>query len=270
MVTNINLVEHAKKALSEKWGYVYGTYGQILTEKLYLEKSKQYPNNINQYESFIRKIWMGKNVTDCVGLIKSYLWWNNDKPVYDSKTDVSANGMYNKASEKGVISTIPDIIGLCVWKDQHIGVYIGNGQVIEAHGTKSGVIQTPLKGTGSTPWTHWLKCPFIEYIDDIKKEDDVIMFCKFGDKNSNTGIIQTYLKELGYYTLGVDNDYGNGTKSAVIKLQTKYSLTTNGNVSYNELVKLIEEYKLLKLVKEKEHEVVNDKLNSVKEFVGKV
>ena len=26
MYTNIGLVEHAKKALKESWGYVYGTY----------------------------------------------------------------------------------------------------------------------------------------------------------------------------------------------------------------------------------------------------
>lgn len=268
MFTNINLVKHAKKALSEKWGYVYGTYGQILTEKLYLEKSKQYPNDINKYESFIRENWMGKNVTDCVGLIKSYIWWNNDKSLYDSKTDVSANGMYNKAIEKGLISTIPEIVGLCVRKDQHIGVYIGNGQVIESKGTKYGVVQTPLTGVGANSWTHWLKCPFIEYIIDEEKGGDIDMYIKFGEKSGKVGIIQTYLKELGYYTLEVDNDYGNGTKSAVIKLQSKYNFEQIGNVDCDTLCLLISEYKSKAATSEIEFKVISDKLVKVKEIVG--
>ena len=41
--------------------------------------------------------------------------------------------------------------------------HIGDGQVIEARGTKAGVIKSPLKGSGAARWTHWLECPFIEY-----------------------------------------------------------------------------------------------------------
>lgn len=176
-LTNIGLVDHVKKALTEKWGYVYGTYGQVLTENLLQAKLKQYPNNIKQYESFIRANWLGKRATDCVGLIKSYMWWTNNGPAYNPKTDVSANGMYLAAKEKGNIDTMPDIPGLCVHRDGHIGVYIGNGQVIESKGTKYGVVKTPLKGTGSNNWQHWLKCPYIEYVeekDELKEALDYI------------------------------------------------------------------------------------------------
>jgi hypothetical protein len=167
MKTNIGLVEHAKMALQEKWGYVWGTFGQALTETVLKQKAKQYPNEVGVQEIFIRDNWLNRRTADCVGLIKSYLWWKDGYPVYDAKTDISANGMYAAATEKGPISTMPEIPGVCLWKDGHIGVYIGNGQVIEAHGTKYGVIQTPLKGPGSTPWTHWLKCPFIEYVEEL-------------------------------------------------------------------------------------------------------
>jgi hypothetical protein len=37
--------------------------------------------------------------------------------------DVSANGMYNSAKQKGPIKTIPDVPGLAVWHVGHI-VYI--------------------------------------------------------------------------------------------------------------------------------------------------
>lgn len=161
--TNTALVEYAKKAWSEKWGYVWGTYGKLLTEELLQQKINQYPEMVGGYEEMIRKRWMGRKVTDCVGLIKSFLWWTGEKLSYDNKTDVSANGMYNNAKEKGPIDTIPETPGLCVYKQGHIGVYIGEGFVIEANRTSVGVIKTPLKGKGSTPWTHWLKCPYIEY-----------------------------------------------------------------------------------------------------------
>ena len=43
--------------------------------------------------------------------------------------DIGANQMYYNATESGTIDTMPDIPGLAVWHDGHIGVYIGGGQV---------------------------------------------------------------------------------------------------------------------------------------------
>ena len=68
--------------------------------------------------------------------------------------------MYYNATRKGTIDTIPEVPGLAVWKSGHIGVYIGGGQVIEAMGTKYGVVKTQLQGRG---WTHWLEIPYINY-----------------------------------------------------------------------------------------------------------
>ena len=53
-----------------------------------------------------------------------------------------------------------EVPGLAVWKSGHIGVYIGDDQVIEAMGTKYGVVKTQLQGRG---WTHWLEIPYINY-----------------------------------------------------------------------------------------------------------
>lgn len=175
-VTNIGLVEHCKKALNEKWGYVYGSWGQILSEALLQSKLNQYPDRVKQYESFIRGNWISKRTVDCVGLIKSYMWWTPAGPVYNSKTDKSANGMFEAAKEKGPLNTIPEIPGICVRKDQHIGVYIGGGQVIESKGTKYGVVQTPLTGAGANSWTHWLKCPYVEYAEPADELKEALEF----------------------------------------------------------------------------------------------
>ena len=170
MFTNMGLVQHVKKAFNEKWQYVYGTIGQVLTASIISQKQQQYPNEINKHLSLIRT-FIGKRTVDCVNLIKSYLWWNENKndvtydPKYDTVNGVpmSADGAFQIATEKGSINTIPDIPGICVRYPGHIGVYIGNGEVIEARGTKYGVVKTKLK---ERPWTHWLKYPGIEYVED--------------------------------------------------------------------------------------------------------
>ena len=157
--------EHGGK-ISGGWtqNYVWGTYGDVLTESLFAYKLEQYPDGVGSYEDFIRVNWLGGRTTDCVGLIKGYGWLSPETMTIDYGThgmpDIGANQMYYSATESGTIDTMPDIPGLAVWHDGHIGVYIGGGQVIEAMGTKYGVVKTELAGRG---WTHWLKIPYINY-----------------------------------------------------------------------------------------------------------
>lgn len=77
--------------------------------------------------------------------------------------DIGADAMYEYASEKGTIDTIPEIPGLAVWHEGHIGVYIGNGEVVQAANTEAGVIRNSL---ADTAWTHWLKVPYISYVEE--------------------------------------------------------------------------------------------------------
>ena len=163
---NLDLVTWATRAEENKWGYVYGTYGNILSEQLLDEKASQYPDDVESQRDFIESTWLKKRTADCVGLIKGYAWYD---PALDLITvggngmpDISANEMYNEATEKGTIDTIPEIPGLAVWHDGHIGIYIGGGQVIQAAGTQSGVIKNNLTDTA---WTHWLKIPYITYLE---------------------------------------------------------------------------------------------------------
>lgn len=96
---------------------------------------------------------------------------------------MTADGMYQAAKEKGGISSIPEIPGLAVWHSGHIGVYIGNGEVIEAMGTKYGVVRTKLAFRG---WTHWLKIPYIDY-EKEKSDRDENKKKKEGKKKSESG-----------------------------------------------------------------------------------
>ena len=161
---NHDLVQYAINAWESGWGYVWGTVGGVLSEAVLQSKINQYPDVVTKNAAFIREHWMGGRTTDCVGLIKGYGWLDAETLTIGYATngmpDFSANQMYYSAAESGTIDTIPEIPGLAVQMDGHIGVYIGNGEVIEAMGTKYGVVKTQLEGRG---WTHWLKIPFIQY-----------------------------------------------------------------------------------------------------------
>lgn len=115
-------------------------------------------------QSISKPIGIGGRTADCVGLIKGYGWFepttNNIIYATNGMPDIGADDMYNNATEKGTIDTIPEIPGLAVWHEGHIGIYIGNGEVIHAANTNAGVIKTPI---GDSGWTHWLKIPYITY-----------------------------------------------------------------------------------------------------------
>ena len=164
---NLDLVKWAIHAQENGWGYVYGTYGEVLDIFSFDYKKNQYPDEVGNYADFIKQNWLGGRTADCVGLIKGYGWYDAESGKINiganGMQDVSANGMFQAANEKGTIDTIPDIPGLAVWHNDHIGIYIGDGEVVQAANTHAGVIQTPLNQSG---WTHWLKIPFINYVDE--------------------------------------------------------------------------------------------------------
>ena len=159
-----DLVAYAIHAWESGWGYVWGTYGNVLTDSLFEYKLEQYPDGVGNYEAFIEANWLGGRTTDCVGLIKGYGWLDPDTLTIGYATngmpDYGANQMYRSASVSGTIDTIPEVPGLAVWCDGHIGVYIGNGEVIEAMGTRYGVVKTKLADRN---WTHWLEIEYINY-----------------------------------------------------------------------------------------------------------
>ena len=164
---NHDLAAYAIQAWEHGWGYVWGTFGNVLTESMLQYKLEQYPD-IGASEAFIREHWLGRRTTDCVGLLKGYGWLNPDTLTIDYNTngmpDYNADRMYASAKENGTeyggMDTMPDIVGLGLWKQGHWGVYVGNGYAIEAMGTQYGVVRTKVEGRG---WQGWCKIPYIQY-----------------------------------------------------------------------------------------------------------
>ena len=166
---NLDLVKWAQMAYDNKWGYVWGSHGNVLTANELKRLEKTFGSHVTDKEEYIKSHWLGRRTADCVGLIKGYGWYDETSGTIKYGTsgmkDVTADGMFNAAVEKGPISTMPDIPGIAVWHQGHIGVYIGNGYVIHAANTYDGVIKTPITSSG---WTHWLKVPYINYIEETE------------------------------------------------------------------------------------------------------
>lgn len=173
MKTASGLVSYANAQLGLP--YWYGTFGQKATAELYAAKKKQYPELYKSWNDFPTQY--GKRVHDCVGLIKGYLWSDSatSTPKYNSSQDVSANGMLARCKENGNIASMPDVPGVLVFMDGHVGVYIGSGFVIEARGHQYGVVKTALK---SRPWKWWGKCPWIDYGEESDKQDPDVVSVK--------------------------------------------------------------------------------------------
>ena len=167
---NLDLVQWAIAAYEADWGYVMGTYGRVLTESLLEAKLQQLPDAVGPYEEFIRANYLGVRTADCVGLIKGYSWYDIDtgeiRYATNGMPDVSADQLYARATEKGSMSTMPEIPGLILHFQGHVGIYIGDGYAIEARGTRYGVVKTKVS---SRNWTGWCKNPYITYMEETEE-----------------------------------------------------------------------------------------------------
>ena len=82
-------------AYENNWGYMYGTYGNILTKSKLDSMCQQHPNDVGKYRSIIEQTGLGRRTCDCVGLIKGYLWYDPSKEDvvygYGGSLDAGAN-----------------------------------------------------------------------------------------------------------------------------------------------------------------------------------
>ena len=139
--------------------------------------------------------------------------WSRSGPIdkyFTGGSEYQSNGcldwtveeMFKNCTETGDISTIPETKGLLVFTKTkgHVGVYVGDGYVVEARGRKYGVQKNKLK---SRSFAYWGKLKCIEYtqpqpVDHVKE-------------------FQQWLNDTYGEWLAVDGDYGNYTKRASIR-----------------------------------------------------
>ena len=170
MKDNNWLVEYCKHQIGRP--YWFGTFGQIGSSSLYESKKAQYPNYYPPKkftkDSFVKQY--GKKVHDCAGLIKGALWcdsFDDPTPSYKSSEDYGANKFFTNATKNGKMNSFIDLPGILVFKGTdkqktHVGVYIGNGRVIEAKGHSAGVVESSVND-----FKYWGQCNLITYSDAV-------------------------------------------------------------------------------------------------------
>lgn len=166
-----DLAAYAIQAWENSWGYVWGTFGGVLTRSLLDYKLTQYPEDLAPDRAYIEANYLDRRTTDCIGLIKGYGWLDGETGAicYGSNgmPDLNADAMYEAAvaagAAHGTMDTLPEVPGVCLWKKGHAGVYIGGGYAVEAMNTRNGVVKTVVANRG---WAAWYNLPYIDYEED--------------------------------------------------------------------------------------------------------
>ena len=159
-ITPDKLIEKFQYALDNHWGYILGTAGEKWTQ------AKQDAATGDTARKYGEK-WVGHMVADCSGL---FTWSFKQLGGYMYH---GSNTMWNKyCTDKGKLSNGKRTDGqelkpgtaVFVLKNEtdrsHVGLYIGNGKVIEAASTQRGVIITDIT---NKKWCEWGELKGVNY-----------------------------------------------------------------------------------------------------------
>ena len=152
-------------------GYVYGSSGQVCSLKLRESCAAANPSQKENILGLCAK-WDGKRVWDCSGIFRG-AW----QALWQYRSG-GATTIYNAwcTGPKGTIETMPDMPGVAVFRDkggtkEHIGLYVGDGMVVDARGSSKGV----LIGTvvSYSTWTHWAMLDDVDYENTLPSVEDI-------------------------------------------------------------------------------------------------
>lgn len=229
--------------------YVMGCFGAPLG---YGNNRDRYTHN-NPYNENPTRTKMIQNASgdtfgfDCVCLVKGILWgWDgNLNKVYGGAAynsngvpDIGTEGMISVCS--GVSENFKNIVaGELVWLSGHVGVYVGDGLVVECTPAWKNKVQiTALGNIGkvdgypSRKWAKHGKLPYIKYTGitptptpvPTDNPYSVLPILKVGSTGDLVTLLQIQLK------IEADGDFGPITKEAVMKYQSDKKLEVDGIV----------------------------------------
>jgi len=211
-----DLIAKFQQAKDEKWGYIYGASGQKWTQ------AKQNAATREQTVKWGQR-WVGKTVADCSGL---FVWafkqlggsiYHGSNTIW--KKYCSAQG---KITADSVLKPGTAVF-LCKGNDRHhIGLYIGEGWVIEAKGTYYGVVRSKVSA-----WHEWGELKDVDY---EAGEEPAFQPLKRGDSGERVTELQTRLLAHGYdlSPYGADGQFGAKTQAALKAFQKEKRLPEDG------------------------------------------
>ena len=160
------LIDKFQQALDDDWGYIWGTAGELWTAA----KQKELERTTDTSRAYSRKYgkkWIGHWVADCSGLfywafkqLGGYMYHGSDT-MFRKYTTYSGELKKGKRTDGRELKPGTAVFTYNATKKKygHVGLYIGNGIVIEAEGTIKGVITSNVNGK----WTHWGELKGVDY-----------------------------------------------------------------------------------------------------------
>lgn len=240
-LTGQGLADFAKSKLGTP--YVYGaklSYG-VFTQGQLNSLARSYPSTFTCTYIAKAKKYVGRVCTDCSGLISGY-----------TGRLMGSAQMYSTASKRIPIAQIESMpVGAVMWKSGHVGVYQGDGKVVEAKGINYGTIESNVKDTA---WKYGLLYDYINYDsapsekpssggNGVKNEhtstgknpypQPVNKIIKKGNTGTDVKWVQWELEEAGYdlsASGGIDGKFGATTDKYVKAFQKSCKLTQDGQV----------------------------------------
>lgn len=170
--------------------YMLGTFGQPVSESLIQSKAKQLPNFYTASKiGFLRKQIGKKFGFDCVGLIKGVLWgFNNNMSLPHGGVTYAKNcpdideGTMISFYCTDVSTDFSNIeVGEMVHLPGHIGIYIGNNNVIECTPKWDNAVQVTLcynkkynKNVKGRYWVRHGKLKYLKYNAEKNNEIELL------------------------------------------------------------------------------------------------
>lgn len=219
--------------------YVYGAKGANgkFTETKLNFLARSYPSVFTKTYIAKARRFIGKVCCDCSGLIS----WYTGKEIGSAQLYQTAQT--KKRINKSDLSDIP--VGAVLWKEGHVGVYVGNGYLVEEMGIDYGCVKTRVK---DRTFTHYLTFSYMTYnkkksttvSTDTKKNPYTkpTKMVKFGDNGNLVKWVQYELNEAGY-KISIDGVFGTSTLTAVRKFQKSCKITVDGVVGSKTIKKLV-------------------------------
>ena len=253
MIDVLALIALFMQALNEKWGYIWGTAGILWTKAKQEQLEKTTDDNRTQGRKYGSR-WIGHMVADCSGLFSwafkklgGYMYHGSNTMYLKYCTD---KGKLEKGKRSDGKPLKPGT-AVFVWNGKtysHVGLYVGDGNVVEAASTLKGVTTSSVT---ASKWSHWGELKGVNYSAAPEDEAGKPTLRK-GSKGEYVKEAQKLLLDRGYKLpkYGADGDFGSETETAVKQFQKDWGLKQDGVIG-PETWKLLESAP----VKEKEYSV---------------
>ena len=243
MITPDALIAKFRQALDEHWGYIWGTAGEAWTEAKQKELEKTTDSSRAQGRKYGSK-WIGHTVADCSGLF-SWAFKKLGGIMYHGSDTMYRKYCVNKGElckgKRTDQRMLKPGTAVFVWNGSnysHVGLYVGDGIVIEAMGTIKGVTTTKVS---AGKWTHWGELTGVDYAgesesgiqnSEVKENGGIWPTLRRGSKGNAVKECQALLEKHGYDLgpCGVDGDFGRMTEKAVRAFQEDRGLKVDGIV----------------------------------------